>query len=65
LPGYENRARGLGVSASEWEIAMDQVQRAKLKPKGPDSKGKELLALFLNLKDQMVERGEELPDTTR
>ena len=47
---------GLGISASEWEIAMDHVQRAILKLRVPDSEGKELLALFLNLSDQIVER---------
>jgi hemoglobin len=47
---------GLGISGSEWEIAMDHVQRAILKLKVPDREGKELLALFLNLEDQIVER---------
>jgi len=47
---------GLAISASEWEIAMDHVQHAILKLKVPDREGKELLALFLNLEDQIVER---------
>jgi hemoglobin len=47
---------GLEISSSEWEIAMDHVQRAISKLKLPDSEGKVLLALFLNLKDQIVER---------
>ena len=47
---------GLGISASEWEISMEHVQRAISKTKVPDREGKELLALFLNLSDQIVER---------
>ena len=50
---------GLGISASEWAIAMDHVQRAISKLKVPDSEGRELLALFLNPKDQIVERESE------
>ena len=47
---------GLGINASEWDIAMDHVQRAILKLRGPDSEGNELFALFLKLKNQIVER---------
>jgi hemoglobin len=35
---------GLGIGASEWEIAVDHVHRAILKLKGPDREGKELLS---------------------
>jgi hemoglobin len=48
---------GLEISASEWKIAMDHVQRAILNLKVPQREGEELLALFLNVADQIVERG--------
>lgn len=47
---------GLGISASDWKIAMDHVQRALLKFKVPEREGKELLALFSTLAEQIVER---------
>ncbi len=47
---------GLGISESEWNIAMDHVQRAVVKFKVPERESKELLALFTSLKDQIVER---------
>lgn len=47
---------GLEISAGEWKIAIDHVLRAISKLKVPDREGKELLALFLNLSDQIVER---------
>ena len=47
---------GLGISASDWNVAMDHVQRAVVKFKVPERESKELLALFTNLEDQIVER---------
>jgi len=47
---------GLGISESEWKVAMDHVQRALVKLKTPERESKELLTLFSVLKDQIVER---------
>jgi hemoglobin len=47
---------GLGISASDWKVAMDHVQRALMKFKVPERESKELLALFSGLEDQIVER---------
>jgi hemoglobin len=46
---------GLGISASNWQIAMDHVARALLKFKVPERESKELLALVEGLADQIVE----------
>jgi len=47
---------GLGISESEWNVAMDHVQRALVKFKVPEGESKEFLALFSVLKGQIVER---------
>ena len=47
---------GLGINESEWNVAMGHVQRALVKLKVPERESKELLALFTDLKDQIVER---------
>ncbi len=47
---------GLGISASDWKVAMDHVQRALMKFKVPERESKEMLALFSGLEDQIVER---------
>lgn len=46
---------GLEISAGEWEIAMDHVQRA-ISKFVPEKEGKELLSVFLNAADQVIER---------
>lgn len=46
---------GLEISAGEWEIAMDHVQRA-ISKLAPEKEGKELLSLFLEAADQVIER---------
>lgn len=46
---------GLEISAGEWQIAMEHVQRA-ISKFVPGAESRELLALFLNLKDQVIER---------
>jgi truncated hemoglobin YjbI len=47
---------GLQISASEWKISMDHIERALLKFKVPDRERKELLALVSSLADEIVER---------
>ena len=47
---------GLGISASDWKIAMDHIEHALVKFKVPERETKELLALFVGLADQIVER---------
>ena len=47
---------GLGISASDWQVAMDHVQRALTKFKLPEHENKELMALFSSLADQIIER---------
>jgi hemoglobin len=46
----------LGISASDWKLAMDHIQRALLKFKMPDKESKELLALVECLSAQIIER---------
>jgi hemoglobin len=46
---------GLGIGASDWQVAMDHVERALVKFKVPDRESKELLALIDELADQIVE----------
>ena len=46
---------GLGISAGDWQIAMDHIERALLKFKVPEKESKELLALIEDLADQIVE----------
>ena len=47
---------GLGTSTSDWQIAMDHVQRAMTKLKLPDKESKELMAVFSSVADQIIER---------
>jgi len=47
---------GLGISTSEWQIAMEHVQRALTKFKVPDKESKELMAVFSSLADEIIER---------
>lgn len=46
---------GLAISASEWKVAMDHVERALVKFKVPERESKELFALIDGLADQIVE----------
>jgi len=47
---------GLGISADEWTMAMDHIERALVKLKAPERESKELIAVFSGLADQIVER---------
>ncbi|MBV8356497.1 MAG: group 1 truncated hemoglobin [Deltaproteobacteria bacterium] len=47
---------GLGINASDWQIAMDHVQRALTKFKLPERERKELMAVLSSLADQIIER---------
>lgn len=47
---------GLGISSSEWRIAMDHVQRAVEKLIPSQREGEEFLALFLNRSHDVIER---------
>ena len=47
---------GLGISASDWKIAMDHIGRALAKLKVPERESKELLALVDGLRGEIVER---------
>lgn len=47
---------GLEISTSEWQVAMEHVQRALTKFKVPDQESKELTAVFSSLADQIIER---------
>ena len=47
---------GLGISASDWKIAMDHIQQALLKFKAPDRESGELLALLSSLSGEIIER---------
>ncbi len=47
---------GLGISANDWQIAIDHVQRAMTKFKLPERESKELMAVFSGLADQIIER---------
>ena len=47
---------GLGINASDWQIAMDHVQRALTKFKLPEPESKELMAVLSSLADQIIER---------
>lgn len=46
---------GLGISASDWKVAMDHIERALKKLKVPESDGKDLLALVDGLAREIVE----------
>jgi hemoglobin len=47
---------GLGISGSDWQLAVDHIARALNKFKIPDREGKELLAIVDGLKGEIVER---------
>ena len=47
---------GLGISASDWKIAMDHIDRALKKFKVPEHESKELIALVDGLANEIVER---------
>jgi hemoglobin len=47
---------GLGISGSDWQLALDHIARALNKFKIPDREGKELLAIVDGLKGEIVER---------
>ena len=47
---------GLGISESEWNLAIDHVERAAAKFKVPQRESNEFLSLFHVLKQQIVER---------
>ncbi len=47
---------GLGISASDWKIAMDHLERALAKFEVPQRESKELLAIFDGLRGEIVER---------
>ena len=46
---------GLGISASDWKIAMDHVARALKKFKVPERESRELIALIDGLAPEIVE----------
>jgi hemoglobin len=47
---------GLGISASDWKIAIDHVERALRKFKVPEHESRELIALIDGLAGEIVER---------
>jgi hemoglobin len=47
---------GLGISASDWKIAMDHIERALAKFKVPKRESKALLAIVAGLRGEIVER---------
>jgi hemoglobin len=46
---------GLEINASDWQLAMDHVERALVKFNLPGKETKELLALIDGLADQIIE----------
>jgi hemoglobin len=46
---------GLGITESDWRVAMHHVERALSKCKMPDRESKELVALIDGLRDQILE----------
>jgi hemoglobin len=46
---------GLGISASDWKIAMDYVERALKKFKVPEPESREMIALIDGLAKEIVE----------
>ena len=46
---------GLGISAGDWKIAMDHIERALAKFKLPERESKELLAIVDDLGGDIVE----------
>ena len=51
----KNSHAGLGISASDWKISMDHIDKALKKLKAPDRESKELLALVDGLAREIVE----------
>jgi hemoglobin len=47
---------GVGISASEWKIAMDHIAGALVKLKVPERESQELLAIFEAARGDIVER---------
>jgi len=47
---------GLEISTSEWQIAMEHVQRALAKFKVPAQESKESMAVFSDHADEIIER---------
>lgn len=47
---------GLEISAAEWKIAMEHIERALAKFNVPEREGKELIALIDGLRSEIVER---------
>jgi hemoglobin len=47
---------GLGISAEEWKIAMDYVDRALAKFRVPERESKEFIAVFEDVRAEIVER---------
>ena len=46
---------GLGITKHEWQIAMEQVERALAKFKVQERESKELISLFAGLSGEIVE----------
>lgn len=46
---------GLGINAVEWQIAIEHAERANAKLGVPDREGRELIAIFANVKGDIVE----------
>ena len=46
---------GLGITRHEWQIAMEQVERALAKFKVQERESKELISLFAGLSGEIVE----------
>ena len=47
---------GLGISGEEWKIAMDYVDRALAKFRVPERESKEFIAVFEDVRAEIVER---------
>jgi hemoglobin len=47
---------GLGISGEEWKIAMDYVDRALAKFKVPERESNEFVAVFEDVRAEIVER---------
>ncbi|MFZ0657614.1 MAG: group 1 truncated hemoglobin, partial [Candidatus Binataceae bacterium] len=47
---------GLRITADEWTMSLDYLQRALIKFKVAEPESRDLVALFSGLKDQVVER---------
>jgi len=47
---------GLGISASDWKLSMEHIERALKKFHVPERESKEFLAIVENLRGEIVER---------